>query len=63
MAVSVVLAGAGHTHVELLRRGEAFRRAGYRLTVINPAPTHPYSGRGPGVLGGDYRYEDILLDR
>ena len=61
MAVSVVLAGAGHTHVELLRRGEAFRRAGYRLTVINPAPTHPYSGMGPGVLGGDYRYEDILL--
>lgn len=61
MAVRVVLAGAGHTHVELMRRGDAFRRAGYRLTVINPTATHPYSGMGPGVLGGDYRYEEILL--
>ncbi len=57
----IVLAGAGHTHIELLRRGSEFRRAGHALTLISPEPYHAYSGMGPGLLSGIYSEVDIVL--
>ena len=57
----VVLVGAGHTHVELLQQGHRFADAGLELVVVSPDRTHPYSGMGPGLLGGTYSIDDISL--
>ena len=57
----VVLVGAGHTHVELLLQGHRFADAGLELVVVSPDPTHPYSGMGPGLLGGTYSVADVSL--
>ncbi|TVR02136.1 MAG: pyridine nucleotide-disulfide oxidoreductase [Spirochaetaceae bacterium] len=58
---TVVLVGAGHTHVELLLQGHRFTEAGLQLVVVSPEPAHPYSGMGPGLLGGTYSVADISL--
>lgn len=57
----IVLAGAGHTHIELLRRGAELVRAGNSLTLISPEPYHAYSGMGPGLLSGRYSESEIVL--
>ena len=57
----IVLAGAGHTHIELLRQGSLFAREGHELVLISPEASHPYSGMAPGVLGGCYSTEAIML--
>ena len=57
----IVLAGAGHTHIELLRRGAELIRAGHELTLISPEPYHAYSGMGPGLLSGQYSEAEVLL--
>lgn len=36
--------------------------AGARLTVINPAPTAPYSGMLPGFVAGHYTSDDLYID-
>ncbi len=59
--MEVVLAGAGHTHIEIIRQAEKFREMGHRLTIVSPLKHHPYSGMAPGMLGGTYSYDDILL--
>jgi NADH dehydrogenase FAD-containing subunit len=59
--VKIVLAGAGHTHIELLRQGALFSGAGHELVLVSPDASHPYSGMAPGVLGGSYRTEEIML--
>ncbi|MFW6363465.1 MAG: NAD(P)/FAD-dependent oxidoreductase [Spirochaeta sp.] len=57
----IILVGAGHTHIEILRRGRELQQQGHEAVCISPAPLHPYSGMGPGVLGGRYRPEETLL--
>lgn len=47
--------------MELLLQARRFRRAGIELVVVSPSAIHPYSGMGPGVLGGDYRFEETQL--
>jgi len=59
--MQIVLAGAGHTHIELLRRGAELVRAGHELTLISPEPYHAYSGMGPGLLSGSYSESEIVL--
>lgn len=59
----LVLAGAGHTHVEVLRRqAEDGELLPARLTVISLGPEHHYSGMVPGYLGGIYREEEVTID-
>ena len=53
----LVLAGAGHAHLEVLRRLGQQRRRGApglpsRLTVVTPEPVAIYSGAVPGVVAG-----------
>ncbi len=55
----LVLAGAGHAHLGLLRRAHAIVRNGVHLTVIGPGPRHYYSGMGPGMLSRGYTAEAI----
>jgi NADH dehydrogenase FAD-containing subunit len=58
----LVLVGAGHAHMTVLKRLADFTAAGHRVTVIGPGPLHYYSGMGPGMLSGIYRPEDIRFN-
>ncbi|SMX29147.1 Selenide, water dikinase [Pelagimonas phthalicica] len=58
----LVLVGGGHTHALVLRKWAMQPLPGARLTVINPAPTAPYSGMLPGFLAGHYSREELDID-
>lgn len=58
----IVLIGGGHTHALVLRRWAMSPVAGARLTLINPAPTAPYSGMLPGHIAGHYGRMDLEID-
>lgn len=64
--IRLVLAGAGHTHVEVLRRlgqdGGAELRRAIDLVVVSSPRRHLYSGMVPGYLGGRYRRREITVD-
>lgn len=47
----LVLVGAGHAHLHLLKRAGALRTAGLNVTLVAPAEFH-YSGLASGVLSG-----------
>jgi selenide,water dikinase len=50
----ILLLGAGHAHVEVLRRFALRPEPRVRLTLIGREPETPYSGMLPGVIRGDY---------
>ncbi len=59
MSKHLVLVGAGHAHMMVLKHLRRFVEAGHRVTVVGPSPLHYYSGMGPGMLSGIYRPEEI----
>ena len=58
----LVLVGGGHTHAILLKMWAMAPLAGARLTLINPAPSAPYSGMLPGFVAGHYASEELYID-
>ncbi|HEX2941060.1 MAG TPA: selenide, water dikinase SelD [Rhodopila sp.] len=58
----IVLLGAGHAHVEVLRRFAMRPEPGVRLTLIGREPETPYSGMLPGLIRGDYTHEQAHID-
>ncbi|RME18405.1 MAG: selenide, water dikinase SelD [Alphaproteobacteria bacterium] len=58
----LVLVGGGHTHALVARMWGMKPLAGTRLTLINPAPTAPYSGMLPGHIAGHYSREELDID-
>jgi selenide,water dikinase len=58
----IVLLGAGHAHVEVLRRFAMRRQPGVRLTLISREPETPYSGMLPGLIRGEYTYHQAHID-
>jgi NADH dehydrogenase FAD-containing subunit len=59
MPKHLVLVGAGHAHMTVLKHLRTFLEAGHRVTVVGPSELHYYSGMGPGMLSGIYRPEEI----
>jgi selenide,water dikinase len=58
----LVLLGAGHAHVQVLR-GLAMRPlAGARVTLVVDRPDAVYSGMVPGFVAGDYRADELEID-
>jgi pyridine nucleotide-disulfide oxidoreductase family protein len=55
----LLLVGAGHSHVEILRRQILEPRSELSLTVVSAGPLHHYSGMVPGFLRGSYTEEEI----
>ncbi|WP_293440727.1 selenide, water dikinase SelD [Planktotalea sp.] len=58
----LVLVGGGHAHAILLKMWAMAPLAGARLTLINPAPSAPYSGMLPGFVAGHYTSEELYID-
>jgi selenide,water dikinase len=57
----LLLAGAGHTHLEILRRLILEPLPEVELTLVSIGPLHHYSGMVPGYLQGIYREEEIAV--
>jgi NADH dehydrogenase FAD-containing subunit len=62
MSKHLVLVGAGHAHMTVLKNLAGFVAAGHRVTVVGPGPHHYYSGMGPGMLSGIYRPEEVRFN-
>jgi NADH dehydrogenase FAD-containing subunit len=62
MGKHLVIVGAGHAHLTILKNLEKFTGSGYKVTVVNSSPFHYYSGMGPGMLSGIYKPEEIRFN-
>lgn len=61
-SADLVLVGAGHAHVQLLRRFMMAPMSGVRLTLIVDRPDAVYSGMVPGFVAGDYESHELEID-
>ena len=57
----VLLAGGGHSHVEVLRRFALQPDPAIALTLVSPDPATPYSGMLPGLIAGHYTHDEAHI--
>lgn len=58
----LILLGAGHAHVQVLRNFAMRPAKGVRLTLVTKDLEAPYSGMLPGYVAGHYSHDDIHMD-
>ena len=59
---NILLVGAGHAHLYVLRRAQALVRAGARVTLLAPESFWYYSAMASEVLSGHYGVKDFRVD-
>ena len=62
MGKQLVIVGAGHAHLTILKNLQEIKNAGHDVTVVSSSSLHYYSGMGPGMLSGIYRPEEIRFN-
>jgi NADH dehydrogenase FAD-containing subunit len=62
MGKHLVIVGAGHAHLTVLKNLKEFKNSGHEVSVVSDSPLHYYSGMGPGMLSGIYRPEEIRFN-
>ncbi|MBV9248076.1 MAG: selenide, water dikinase SelD, partial [Acetobacteraceae bacterium] len=60
--IDLVLLGAGHTHVEVLRRFALRPAPNVRVTLISREPEAAYPAMLPALIRGDYTFEQSHID-
>jgi selenide,water dikinase len=58
----ILLIGAGHAHLAVLRSLRKEPLPGARFALATPRPRQIYSGMLPGVIAGHYRREEAEID-
>lgn len=58
----LILAGAGHAHLGVLRHLAARPWPGGEVRLVNPVPLATYSGMVPGWLAGRYHWNELNID-
>lgn len=58
----LVLAGGGHSHIEVLRRWISSPAPATALVLVSPARHAPYSGMLPGLIAGHYGFHEPHVD-
>lgn len=58
----LLLVGAGHSHVEVVRRLASNRPRNAEIVLVSPERYTPYSGMLPGLLAGHYAFRDCHID-
>ena len=58
----LVLIGAGHAHLTVMKELAGIIARGHRVTVVSDGKFQYYSGMGPGLLAGRYRPARIRFD-
>lgn len=61
-ARDLVLIGAGHTNMHIVRMFRMKPIPGVKLTLISPGGIASYSGMLPGTLAGQYESDDMSID-
>jgi NADH dehydrogenase FAD-containing subunit len=62
MPKHLVLVGAGHAHLTVMKEIAGFIARGQRVTVVSDGAFQYYSGMGPGLLAGRYRPAEVRFD-
>jgi len=58
----LLLVGAGHVHLEILRRLALEPNPALETTIVSLEERHLYSGMTPGYLAGQYTVDEISFD-
>lgn len=58
----LILLGAGHAHVEVLRRAAMRPMPWVRITLVTREASTPYSGMLPSLLRGEAGFDDAHID-
>ncbi|MBL0713557.1 MAG: FAD-dependent oxidoreductase [Desulfosarcina sp.] len=62
MPKHLVLVGAGHAHLTVMKEMAGIVARGHQVTVVSTGGYQYYSGMGPGMLSGRYRPAEIRFD-
>lgn len=60
--MKILLLGGGHSHALVLKKMGMKPRASTQVTLVSPHSMTPYSGMVPGLISGQYSYEDCHMN-